>query len=204
MAWMEFGALVGFPPRQYGALVFKKGPEEWRKTIEKATPTVLGMAWQEAEAKTRYHVHLKQEHQKEKAKETSTVPVLQYTEGGSALEPGYYSARIDAIEEVSGEFGLQLKFHFALLDQDGEPVTKKDGSPVIQWGWCSMKWGPKTKLFEWARAILRTKTPKEGEPLDTDDLLNRKVDFQMGENQKGNVALLKLYPYRSMTGSDDD
>jgi hypothetical protein len=74
------------------------------------------------------------------------------------LEVGTYAAMVQTIEQVTGQYGDQAKFTFALDDSD-----------VTLTAWASAKYGNKTKLGRWAAAILG------GMPdtLDTDDLVGK-------------------------------
>jgi hypothetical protein len=124
------------------------------------------------------------------------VPVIQPTTYVS-VEPDIYSARISKIEsETHEEYGPQLKFTYTLLDAEGEESDDE------LWAWAGAKWNPKTKLYEWASAILGKRCPSPEEPFDYDLLIGKKCDVKV-ENVKNKAgqdrtAITKLYPYKSM------
>jgi hypothetical protein len=84
------------------------------------------------------------------------------------LPVGEYPAKITNIEAEEGMFGPQLKFTFAVDggDHDGKLLS----------AWTSTHFSSKSKLYSWARAAFNTAIPPEYN-LNTDDLLNRKVNL---------------------------
>lgn len=113
------------------------------------------------------------------------------------VAPDIYSAEITAIQqETHEEYGQQLKFTFTLLDAEG------DLSDDEMWAWAGAKWNPKSKLYEWAQAILRKKCPSVDEVFDWDLLLHKKCDakIELVKTKSGQerTAITKLYPYKSM------
>lgn len=133
--------------------------------------------------------------------EGNPMPVLQWNEH-TTLPPGDYSAIVTEIEEEEGQYGLQLRFQFVVVDDDGRKTDQE-----IR-GWASAKWGPKTKLLDWAKALLGKKCPRANDPLDTDLLIGRKCDLRVEERpgQQGQMrsAVAGVYPYRSITMLDED
>lgn len=130
------------------------------------------------------------------------MPILQWTEGAEILAPGNYAVQITKIEQVAGQYGPQLQFQFQLVDAE-DKLT--DGQ--IR-GWCSERWGPKTKLTEWARNILG-RLPGPDKPFDTDWLLGRKCDVLVAADPQTGGApdrskLAGVFPFRSIsvTGGD--
>ena len=75
---------------------------------------------------------------------------------GLSVEAGLYPATVTAIEPVTGEFGDQWKFTFALDEYPDEQP----------WAWATAKLGTKTKLFRWAGILL-------GRPLALGEQLSR-------------------------------
>jgi hypothetical protein len=83
------------------------------------------------------------------------------------IETGQYPAKITDIEAVSGQYGDQLKFTFTLPSSEGNTRTLL--------GWCSAKFCPKSKLYEWTQAAMG------GAPIDreynfnSDDVIGKPV-----------------------------
>lgn len=75
------------------------------------------------------------------------------------LKTGEYLAEVLDIVSESGEYGEQLKFEFEIVGQDR-----------TLHGWCSAKYGEKTKLYAWTRSILG-RCPDN---FDSSELLGRK------------------------------
>ncbi len=106
------------------------------------------------------------------------------------VPPGTYVAKILSIEEETGQFGAQLKFKFELQLKEGE-------QPKVLNGWCSKKFGPKCKLFEWTIATLgpidRTYT------FNSDDLIGKKV-LVVVTQERGETGIYnkitQVLPYR--------
>ena len=111
----------------------------------------------------------------------------------AGLPAGDYPAVIQEIQEDEGKFGPQLRFQFVILDGDGQLTNRQ-----IR-GWCSAKWGPGTKLFEWTKAILGKNCPPPGAALDTDLLLRRRCDIRVEARSEGRSVVAGVYPYRSIT-----
>jgi hypothetical protein len=59
------------------------------------------------------------------------------------LEPGIYPAKVAAIDEIDGQYGLQWRFEFSIDGHDDTP-----------WAWATAKLGTKTKLWRWSTALL--------------------------------------------------
>ena len=84
-----------------------------------------------------------------------------------AVEPGVYPGRITDIMEEDGTYGPQLKVYFLLDPFEGYA----DGKQL--YSWCSRKFSPKSKLYQWTQAILGRITPDY--IFDSDDILNKPV-----------------------------
>lgn len=121
-----------------------------------------------------------------------------------AVEPGTYRAVISSIEESTHpEYGRQLKLVFTLLGEEDEETD------TTIWAYCGAKWNPKSKLFEWSRAILRNKCPQPDEPFDYDLLKGRKADIEVAmvkskTTGQERTAVVKVYPFRTMTAAEDE
>lgn len=130
------------------------------------------------------------------------MTVIKRSTGGGMIEPGVYRARLIKIEdEESSEYGPQIKFYFVVLDEDGEPTSQE----IL--GWASAKFHPKSKLYTWARAMLRSKCPNpESDDLETEDLLNKRCDIEIVSYRKKDgsdgTKIGQLYPYNTMASSD--
>ena len=196
-AFCSYGEVTGFPPGGLPIIAVGKGQERWTAALIRATNAQLAEAWAQIEERERNRATQQTAECQEKE-----MPVIQWTESGAGLEPGVYRAKVTEIMEETGQFGPQLRFQFKTLDSDG---AESDGE--IR-GWCSAKWGPKAKLFDWARAILRAKCPGQGQPFDSDSLLNRKCDIEVVGYKKADgsdgTKIDRLYPYGTMSSQGDD
>ncbi len=208
----DYGLEIGFPAgRVTGIHFWKAGKEEWAQKLLQSNPAALGLAWQaieEGRVPPEWNdptITLAPE-SAQQTRGAKPMPVMQWRET-TLLEPGYYPAQVRSIEEVTGDYGPQLKFTFSILDGDNKPKTRDDGQPLEQWAWCSAKWGSRTKLLQWANVLLKTKCPSQNQPLDTDLLLGKRCDIQLDAKESANgptVRLVALWPFRSMTANQDD
>ena len=208
IAWSDWGQTVGWQAQQYGPVKFPAGKAQWLRIIYNTEPAQLGMAWQALEERENHEQKAQEPEWPEvqKKEEGTEMPVIPYKES-SGLDAGYYPAQVNDIEDATGEFGPQLKFIFSILDTDNRPKTKDSGEPLEQWGWCSQKWGPRTKLMEWAKILLKAKCPGPGEPIDTDLLRGKRCDIELVEKEGPNgthTRIERLLPFRSMTTAEDD
>lgn len=110
---------------------------------------------------------------------------------------GEYTAEIDSIEAVTGQFGDQLKMKFCIQ-------SPEDYMDRVLLGWCSAKFTPKSKLFKWTQAILFSGGPVPEEyGFDSDGLVGHpcrivvltKADDKGGEFNK----IDDVKPYRKPT-----
>ncbi len=176
----EYGKLTNWPDLSLSGLILKGGEKGWIPALRDAQPLALGTAWDiiegyeqnEEKKRTTKTPTYNAAHQTEKDNEP--MPVLQWTES-TGVDAGDYSAVITDIEDEDGQFGPQVRLQFVILDDDGDQTKDQ-----IR-GWASQKWGPKTKLYDWARAVLGKKCPGPGQPFDTDKLINRKCDIRVEE-----------------------
>lgn len=77
---------------------------------------------------------------------------------------GVYPATVKEItEDLESTYGAQYRFKFQMGGAlEGKTMT----------GWCRQSGSVKSKFFEWYTA-LTGKTPKPGEEVDTDELINK-------------------------------
>jgi len=103
-----------------------------------------------------------------------TIETLEAYQSGQPLnvDPGVYPAVVKEVEKVEGEFGLQLRFTFAL---DGDPDSE---APA----WCSYKLGTQTKLWKWFTA-LKGRAPAIGEKLAPSELVGLRCQVVVGLKQ---------------------
>lgn len=110
------------------------------------------------------------------------------------LEPGVYPAIVESIEPAEGVYGPQLKWQFVLLDHDGE-----DEKRILAWS--SQTLTAKSKLNEWATAILGAAPDR----LDLDDLINRRCQLalKIAEGKDGQLynKVDGVYPWRAQRGT---
>jgi hypothetical protein len=92
------------------------------------------------------------------------------------LPTGEYLASVSEIEQEDGQFGQQLKFVFEVGSGDFEGVTL--------WGWTSMKFSNKSKLYKWTKAAFGGADVPQEYTFDSDDLLGRKVVLTVVVNTK--------------------
>lgn len=208
VAWSNWGETIGWQAQQYGPVKFPAGKAQWLRVIYNTEPAQLGMAWQALDERENHEQQAQEPDwpDVQKKEEGKKMPVIPYKEN-AGLDPGYYPAQVSTIEETSGEFGPQLKFVLTILDNENHPRIKDNGEAIEQWAWCSQKWGPRTKLLEWAKSLLKSKCPAAGEPLDTDLLLGKRCDVELVEKEGPNgtyTRVGRLLPFRSMTSAEDD
>jgi hypothetical protein len=81
------------------------------------------------------------------------------------LKKGVYPARVKSIDEDDGQFGPQFKWIFKIT------AGRAKGSELF--GWSSQVLSPKSKLRNWAEALLPDEDfDAKGFVLDTDDLVD--------------------------------
>jgi hypothetical protein len=131
------------------------------------------------------------------------MTVIKGSDGsGSMIDPGIYRARLAKIEDaVSEEYGPQLKFFFKVLDADGDETQQE----IL--GWASQKFHPRSKLFAWAKAMLRSKCPTPPDDIDTDVLIGKRADVEVVAYKKQDgsdgTKIGALFPYATMTSQED-
>lgn len=82
--------------------------------------------------------------------------------------------KIIDIEENEGKFGPGLKFILELDDDEPDETT---GEVPEVWAYTSQILSPKSKLYAYVVAVLGEEAiPEEGETLDLDDMLGKRVD----------------------------
>jgi len=101
---------------------------------------------------------------------TEDVLVAHESTAGLSVEEGVYPAIVTVVEPVSGEFGDQWKFIFALDDHPDEEA----------WAWATAKLGTRTKLFRWA-GILLGHPLALGEQLTRSDLVGKRCQVVIKE-----------------------
>jgi len=208
VAILDYGAMRGWPDIKAGPMQLKGGEAGWRQVVALAQPLWLGVAWHWIEIREQEWQFDQEDkrqaailaEQANKGKEVTPVAVLQWTESGKGLDAGDYPAIITEIEETTGEYGPQFQFQFVILDKDGEQTDDE-----IR-GWCSQKWGEKTKLYKWSKAILGKRCPAPGQPMDTDRLINKKCDLRV-EVTAGDAGprskISEVYPYQTVSKNDE-
>ena len=208
-ALLTIGGDDGYPERQIGPLRLRKGETGWMMVLGAAPALHLGLAWEAIEKQERESNantgQMARAPQSPQGKETTQVPVLEWKKG-TMVEPGIWPAVVTEIIETEQTFPSepdkivqQLQFQFVILGADGSKTNDQ-----IR-GWTSRNWSTKSKLFAWAKVLLRNKCPKENEPLDTDLLIGRKCDLEVVEvGTDGRTKINQLYPYRTMSATDDD
>jgi len=105
-------------------------------------------------------------------------PVFEAYESKKPLSvgPGFYAALVKAVEPVTGKFGEQVRFTFAL-----------DGSDEEAWAWSSAKCGTATKLWKWAAALGHP--PTVGQPFKVQSLVGARARLAVQEkpDTEGNI-----------------
>ncbi|MFZ2096380.1 MAG: hypothetical protein WAV05_07050 [Anaerolineales bacterium] len=112
------------------------------------------------------------------------------------IPAGTYSAKFATVEQTTGQFGDQIKFKLELPpDEEGESRS------LI--AWASMKFSPKSKLYEWAKAaIFEGGDIPLDYNIDCDEFLGKKVRIVVTEADKDGTIINKivqLLPYKSAT-----
>lgn len=92
------------------------------------------------------------------------------------IPTGEYTAVIKKIEEVTGQFGPQLKFGFELTapDQAGRQISD----------WVSMVFNPKSKLYLLTKAAFGGSVIPEDYNFNSDDIMGRKLILVIAETPK--------------------
>ncbi|MFH0900701.1 MAG: hypothetical protein V2A73_08750 [Pseudomonadota bacterium] len=207
VALVAYGREYNYPACKLAGIKFLGGEAEWVNQVLGVGNLQAGLALQAAEQlrEKAPDGSVQTKRGPTGPNEGETMPVLQPKEF-SGLEPGAYGVRIkEIVEQPAGERkpGMQfdpkpqLQFQFVVLDDGGQDT---DGE--IR-GWCNAVWGKKAKLVEWAQAILKGKCPKDDVPFDSDLLLNRKCDIVVEANAAGNSKVTKVFPFRTISATDD-
>jgi hypothetical protein len=105
---------------------------------------------------------------------------------------GEYPAKIQKVEEVSGQFGDQLKFTFELPpNEEGEKRTLL--------GWASAKFNPLSKLYGWTESALGGAPIDRGYNFNSDDIIGKPVTLVVivKMSEKGEVNKIQsVLPYK--------
>ena len=110
--------------------------------------------------------------------------------GGVPLEAGRYSARITGIEpweqRPDSKFKKTEPEERLTLRVRGE--TRDDGGPLEIHAWITLYPNPgkRSQVYKlWSAIFFAGKELPEGEPIDTDQLLNCNVDILVGPKKEG-------------------
>lgn len=94
-----------------------------------------------------------------------------------AVPTGEYHARIDSIADETGQYGDQLKFKFALIDEfEGRALT----------GYTTQIFSQNSKLYAWNKAALGGGPIPPNSPFDSDDLIGKEVVLVVVRKQGDN------------------
>lgn len=95
------------------------------------------------------------------------------------VEAGQYPAKCVGIEQREGSWGYYLLFTFELLDPNHAGVNVS--------GAASAKFSPKSKLYQWSKALFGDKQIPRDYTLNTDTLLERQclLDLDIEETADG-------------------
>ena len=87
------------------------------------------------------------------------------------LDPGLYPAQVEEVELADGQYGRQVKVKFQIDDDEEQGLEDR-----FLIGWASASFGPKSKLWAWARVLLfgGRDIPDEFEEIDIDTLKGRR------------------------------
>lgn len=88
------------------------------------------------------------------------------------LKRGVYPSRVASVDEDDGQYGPQLKIIFELTE------GRARGQQVF--GWCSQTLTPKSKLTQWATALMPGVTIGRGYALNPDDLVGCEAQLVLG------------------------
>jgi hypothetical protein len=202
-ALWHLGEILDFPPGGMPPIPVNRGRESWTRALINAPELWLGLAWETAEE--RYGpIGAKTEGQSAQAEGEDMKPLawVEKSSGDSKMpQPGMYKARVASIKETYSELYKvdQFEFTFAIIDDQEE-----DTGETIR-GWCSQKWGPSTKLYEWSRVFLGSECPQGGQFGDEElamlngCLCDLEVTVKNVNDPESTVKLGKLYPYDTMT-----
>ena len=96
-----------------------------------------------------------------------------------AIPTGEYAAKVVGIEQVTGQYGEQLKVKFEITDPAHTGATLS--------AWCGMSFNPKSKLYSLAAAAFAAPIPPDY-VLDTDDLIGKGLRIVVVEKTKPDGA----------------
>jgi hypothetical protein len=108
------------------------------------------------------------------------------------LPTGQYPARISSIDQVSGQFGDQLKIKFDL-------APNAEGEKQSLLGWASMKFNPKSKLYSWVQSALGGSPIERSYNFNSDDILGKPVTLVVvvKSNENGEFNKIEsVLPYK--------
>lgn len=116
---------------------------------------------------------------------------------------GNYQAKCAAIADgPNGEYGPSLEFKFLLLGEEDE-----NGNEVYVSGLASKTFSSRSKLGQWAAALLGVESFDTGYRLDTDELIGRKCELTLTiePNAKGEKVnkIKALVPARAKKKGTD-
>lgn len=103
--------------------------------------------------------------------------------GGEQVAPGTYTAILERIEEGTGTFGAQRKWHW-LLDVNGEFASISSLT--------SMNTGPQSKAFAYLTALLGA-PPKAGETIE--EPVGKRLTVTVDHNEKGFARIAAVAPF---------
>jgi len=108
------------------------------------------------------------------------------------VEAGLYPAKLATVEEREGNWGNYALLTFELMDgnHDGVKVS----------GAASAKFGPKTKLYQWTKALLGGAAIARDYTLDTDALIGKPclLDLDVETTSDGEFnRIVSVRPARS-------
>jgi hypothetical protein len=123
----------------------------------------------------------------------AVIPQQKY----AVLPMGEYAARVVGVTVTEGFYGEQLEFAFVV--EGGQ----FDGTSIK--GWTSTNFSKKSKLFGWVKAIFGGKPIPEDYALDTEHLLNRRVNLLVTIKAKAETGdefnkIDSLRAFRPMAG----
>ena len=98
------------------------------------------------------------------------MPIIEQTRF-EVLPAGEYTATIADVQITAGKFGDQAEFSFVIEDGEFAGAVLK--------GWTSARFSPKSRLYAWAKAAFGGQPIPPTYNLDTDDLLQRRVNLMV-------------------------
>jgi len=125
---------------------------------------------------------------------TITIEQTRY----QAIPTAEYGAQIVELESAEGTFGAQVKFTFSIV------AGEYTGHTLL--GWCSAKFSPRSKLYQWSKAAFNATIPADYN-FASADLMDRKVTITVVTQTNDETGaeynkITDVRPYRGQAANE--